>query len=89
MDPLETRLDGNAVASLLMDLFGREMTADITICGSCGAENPIGRLLVYAHGMGAVIRCVDCGNVQMKIAAMRGRYAMDLRGVRTLHLGRN
>jgi hypothetical protein len=87
MDPLDMRLDGNAAAGLLMDIFGREMTADLTICGTCHAENPVGRLLVYAHGMGTVIRCSNCGNVQMKVALLRGGYGVDLRGVRTLRLG--
>lgn len=86
MDPLDMRLDGNAAAGLLMDIFGHEMTADITICGTCRAENPIGRLLVYAHGMGSVMRCPNCGNVQMKVAQIRGRYTIELRGIRTLHL---
>jgi hypothetical protein len=88
MDPLDMRLDGNAAAGMLMEIFGHEMTAEITVCGTCGADNPIGRLLVYAHGMGTVIRCSNCGNVQMKIAQIRGRYAMELRGIRTLHVRR-
>ncbi len=86
MDPLDMRLDGNAAAGLLMDIFGREMTADITVCATCRAEHPLGRLLVYAHGMGTVIRCPSCGNVQMKVARIRGTYSMEMRGVRTLKL---
>ena len=88
MDPLDMRLDGNAAAGLLMDIFGHEMTADLTICGTCREENPVGRLLVYAHGMGTVIRCPNCGNVQMKVAPIRGRYSLDMRGVRTLQVSR-
>ncbi len=88
MDPLDMRLDGNAAAGLLMDIFGREMTADITVCATCRAEHPLGRLLVYAYGMGTTIRCPNCGNVQMRVAEIRGRTSLDLRGVRVLHLGR-
>jgi len=88
MDPLDMRLDGNAAAGLLMDIFGHEMTADLTICGTCREENPVGRLLVYAHGMGTVIRCPNCGNVQMKVASIRSRYSLDMRGVRTLQVSR-
>jgi len=88
MDPLDMRLDGNAAAGLLMDIFGHEMTADVTICGACRAENPIGRLHVYAHGMGTVMRCPNCGTMQMKVAQIRGRYFVEARGVRTLRVSR-
>ena len=88
MDPLDMRLDGNAAAGLLMDIFGHEMTADLTICGACRAEHPVGRLLVYAHGMGTVIRCPDCGHVQIKVVQIRGRYSLDMRGVRTMQVRR-
>ncbi len=86
MDPFDLRLDGNAAAGVLAEIFGTEMTEEITVCASCGAGNPIGRLLVYAHGMGTVIRCIDCGDVQIKIAEIHGHYAVDLRGVRILRL---
>jgi hypothetical protein len=86
MDPEELRLDGNAAAGLLMDIFGREMTEDLTTCTTCRAEHPLGRLHVYSHGMGTVIRCASCGSVQMQVASIRGAYLVDLRGVRLLHL---
>lgn len=87
MDPLDMRLDGNAAAGMMMEIFGREMTTDVTVCATCRAEHPFGRLLVYAYGMGTVIRCASCGSVQMKVVQIRGRYSMDLRGVQALHLG--
>lgn len=86
MDPLEWRLDGNAAAGLLMEIFGREMTSDLTICATCRAEHPIGRLLVYGRGMGMIIRCASCGGVQMKIAEMRGVYSFEMRGVHRLQV---
>jgi len=84
MDPLEWRLDGNAAAGLLMEIFGREMTEDLTTCAACRAEHPIGRLLVYAYGMGTIIRCASCGSVQIRVTEIRGRVAIEMRGVGTL-----
>lgn len=86
MDPLDMRLDGNAAAGLLMEIFGREMTDSITICNTCRAQHPLGRLHVYAHGMGTVMRCPNCGTMQMKVVQIRGRYFVEARGVRTLKL---
>jgi hypothetical protein len=86
MDPAELRLDGNAAAGLLMEIFGREMTTDTTTCDTCRAEHPLGRLHVYAHGMGTVIRCASCGSVQIKVASIRGAHLVDMRGLRLLQL---
>jgi hypothetical protein len=89
MDPADLRLDGNAAAGMLMGIFGQEMTDEITICGHCRGRNPIGRLHVYTHGMGAIVRCPNCGGVQMRVAEIRGAYAVDLRGVMTLRVSRS
>ena len=86
MDPAELKLDGNAIAGMLLDIFGREMTEEVTTCTTCRAEHPLGRLHVYSHGMGTVVRCASCGSVQMKVTSIRGTYLVDLRGVRLLQL---
>ncbi len=82
----DLRLDGNAAAGVLADIFGVEMTASWTTCAVCTAHNAVGRLVVYMHGMGVVLRCPNCGNVQIKIGTVAQSYRIDLRGVRTLEL---
>jgi len=62
MDETDLRLDGNAVAGMLAELFGFEMTVAWGACANCGASNQLGALLVYAHGMGAVACCPSCGS---------------------------
>ena len=52
MDETDLRLDGNAVAGMLAEVFGFEMTVAWGGCAGCGATNQLGALLVYAHGMG-------------------------------------
>jgi hypothetical protein len=59
----ETRLDGNALGGLLIELFGREMTDARGCCASCGARNPVGQLMVYRSGPGDVVRCPGCSAV--------------------------
>jgi uncharacterized protein DUF6510 len=39
----EDHVDGNAVGSLLMDVFGREMTDARARCAGCGAIYSLGR----------------------------------------------
>jgi hypothetical protein len=55
-----THLDGNALAGLLDEAFGREMTTLIGCCAGCGATNALGALLAYRAGLGDVLRCPAC-----------------------------
>jgi hypothetical protein len=82
----DDRLDGNAVAGLLGEVFPFEMTMASTVCATCGALDRVGALLVYERAPGAVVRCAHCENVQMRIASDDGRYWLDLRGVSCLEL---
>ena len=86
MDETDLRLDGNAVAGMLAELFGFEMTVERGGCAACGAVNQLGALLVYAHGMGVVACCPDCGRNLFRIARGQGRWWLDLRGLAWLQL---
>jgi hypothetical protein len=86
MDETDLRLDGNALAGMLADLFGFEMTVERGGCAGCGAVNQLGAMLVYAHGMGAVACCPSCGQYLLRIARTEGRWWLDLRGLTWLQL---
>ncbi|HKW58739.1 MAG TPA: DUF6510 family protein [Candidatus Dormibacteraeota bacterium] len=78
------KLDGNAIGGLLREIFTMEMTTAESTCASCGAVNAVGRVEVYVHAPGTVVRCPDCGAVLMRIVRGRGRYWVDLTGTRCL-----
>ena len=82
----DLRLDGNAAAGLLSEAFGPEATAAMARCGGCGAEGPVGTLLVYAHGMGGVFHCPGCGHVMIRIAHIREEVVLDMQGTGFLRL---
>jgi hypothetical protein len=86
MDETDLRLDGNALAGMLAELFGFEMTAERGGCAACGAVNQLGAMLVYAHGMGAVACCPGCGQSVLRISRGEGRWWLDLRGLAWLQL---
>ena len=65
-------LDGNAIGGLLIDVFGAEMTAVGSTCGTCGTTRPVAELVVYLRAPGTVVRCRTCGTV------------LDLRGLASL-----
>jgi hypothetical protein len=81
---MENKLDGNAAGGMLQEVFPFEITTAEGACNQCGATNPVGALSVYMHGMGVVIRCPDCDNVLMRLVHARGRYWLDMRGMRVL-----
>jgi Family of unknown function (DUF6510) len=79
-----TRLDGNAIAGELFDVFGEEMTTATATCAGCGSSGPLGELAVYLQAPGVVARCSRCDNVMMVIVEIRGIRCVDLPGIAAL-----
>jgi hypothetical protein len=78
------RLDGNAIGGVLGEIFGREMTVAVGVCGSCGATGPVAELHVYLRAPGVVVRCPTCESVLLKIVQSERRTWLDLRGLRAV-----
>jgi ribosomal protein S27E len=83
---MENKLDGNAAAGPLQEIFPFDMTLVQATCAGCGASNAIGALTVYKHSMGTVVRCPSCESVLIRVAQTKGRYWLDMRGVRVLQI---
>jgi hypothetical protein len=81
-----THVDGNALAGLLAEVFGREMTAVVGCCGDCGARNAVGALLVYRAGPGDVVRCPTCASVLLVISAPQAGARLCFASLRWLEL---
>jgi Family of unknown function (DUF6510) len=84
----DMRLDGNAVGGLFAELFGLEMTDQMTVCAACGAHEVVACLEVYVCSPGTVVRCRHCQAVMMRIVEGRDRVWMDVSGVASLELKR-
>jgi Family of unknown function (DUF6510) len=78
------RLDGNAAAGILSELFVPDLTAARATCAGCGATRPVGELLVYAHGMGTVVRCPSCDAVVLCVTRTATQVLLDPTGVRRI-----
>jgi hypothetical protein len=79
------RLDGNAAAGLLYEVFGAEVTTASGTCDECGATDAVGAVHVY-QAAGTVLRCPHCHAVLLKIVSDGSRFWVDARGLRTLEL---
>ncbi len=77
-------VDGNAVGGLLIDVFGTEMTAADSTCGTCGASRPVAELVVYQRAPGTVVRCRTCGSVLMVFVHAHEEMCIDLTGLAAL-----
>jgi hypothetical protein len=81
-------LDGNAVAGLLEEIFGAEMTVTPAECAHCGYEGAVGTLIVFARGPGTVLRCPACEEVMIRIVQTDDAVYLDMRGTAYLRLER-
>jgi len=77
-------LDGNAIAGLLYDVFGAEMTTARGVCGGCGARRYVAEFEVYVQAPGTVARCRSCGSVLMVLVEVRGVTCVDVLGLAEL-----
>ena len=84
----EGALDGNAVAGLLEELFGTDLTASPTVCAHCGRAGEAGTLVAYVRTPGVVLRCPGCEQVMLRIARTPNAIYLDARGVVSLRLSR-
>jgi hypothetical protein len=72
-------LDGNAVAGLLAQAFGRDMTTVLRRCDSCGETHSVGQHRAY-RGAGWVLRCPGCGDVAGQFAEREDAVTVRLTG---------
>jgi hypothetical protein len=86
MSDVELRLDGNAAAGDLAEVFTAEMTMAVCVCGHCGKAAPLGAAYLYKGGPGSVLRCSTCEGVIVRYARVRGRLMIDMAGAARLEL---
>jgi len=80
MQQSDMKLDGNAIAGLLREIFAMEMTTAESTCAGCGKVHMVGRVDVYMNAPGVVVRCPACEQVLMRIVQGKGRTWQDLTG---------
>ena len=86
MDDTDLRLDGNAAAGWLQEVFPFEMTLVRTTCSTCAAVEPLGDSHAYANAPGVVVRCRHCQSVLLRVARDPERYWCDLRGASCIEI---
>ena len=78
------RVDGNAIAGVLGEVFVREMTVARIACGGCGKVEPVGAEHAYMKAPGVVMRCCHCDSVLLVIAHTGETYRLSLGSSKSL-----
>ena len=75
-------LDANAVAGMLEDVFGKEMTAADSQCAHCGNRAQVGTFRAYdMTGPGVVLRCSVCTEIVIRLVRRPdGTFLIDASG---------
>jgi len=79
-------LDANAMAGLLEEIFGWDLTAELARCTYCGTVAAGGTLLAFAGGPGTVLRCSVCHEAVIRIVRTPEAIYVDARGAAFLRL---
>jgi hypothetical protein len=85
----ERRLDGNAAAGVLAEIFTFEITTARAACTHCGATGEVGAQMAYVTEIGTVVRCAACDNPLIRVVRQNDgpeRYWLDLKGIEYLQL---
>ena len=82
----EMRLDGNAAAGMLSEVFVNDVTTATALCRGCGREGPVGRMLEYGHAMGIVLRCPACEGVMLRVVRTPRAFYVDVSGAAVLSI---
>ena len=72
-------LDGSAVASLLAEVFGDDLTGVLGTCPDCGRHAELATCRAFTHAPGIVLRCRACDGVQLRIAWTPRGYRFEAR----------
>ena len=88
MDESQLRLDGNAAAGILREVFAMDVSGAQEACASCGTIGWMGaqHLYMYPGAPGAVLRCRGCEDVLMVVVHAGDRCRVGLRGLAWLEL---
>jgi ribosomal protein S27E len=83
-DAAQRRLDANAAAGPLAELFTVDLTVAMATCAGCGNTAPLAAHPLYAHAPALVVRCPNCAAVVLRYASSGGRLRLDLRGAQLI-----
>ncbi|MGA9160200.1 MAG: DUF6510 family protein [Actinomycetota bacterium] len=87
MESVDMRVDGNAIAGDLGEIFVHDMTSARIACGGCGRVEAIGAEHAYMRAPSIVLRCCHCDHVLLVLSRRHGRVLLAFGGAKWMDLG--
>jgi hypothetical protein len=84
----ERTLDANAIAGMLEELFGADMTTADSKCDACGREGQVGTLLAFTHAPGVILRCPACTAVMLRMVETPRGTLLEAKGLAFIRVAR-
>jgi Family of unknown function (DUF6510) len=81
-----SKLDGNAMAGDLREIFAVDLTAALFTCAGCGHADAVATLRLWGPAPGQVARCPHCDDVVIRVVQAPDRIFLDLRGALRLEV---
>lgn len=79
--PPHPRLDGNAAAGTLSEIFGRDMTLAEGACRHCGRTGPLAETTAELDDDGVILLCRGCGHTLLTYVHAAGTAELALSGL--------
>ena len=86
MEDATLRVDGNAIAGELSEVFGHEMTEARVACAGCGTVEQLGADHAYVQAPGLVLRCCHCDQVLLVMTRTDERQLVAFPGSRWIEI---
>jgi hypothetical protein len=86
MKDTDLRLDGNAAAGVLSEIFTIEMTTALGTCAGCGATNALATTHAYVNAPGTILRCPSCTALLICVVRTPLAVVIDMSGLRRLQV---
>lgn len=79
--PPHPRLDGNAAAGALGELFGRDMTLAEGVCAHCRRSGPLAETIAEVDADGVILICRGCRHTLLTYVSTPGRTSFAAAGL--------
>jgi hypothetical protein len=83
-----SHVDGNALAGVMADALGADVTTMRVGCAHCGTVSIIAETMVTFDGPGPVAHCPTCAAILLRVVSADDGVTVDVRGIRTLTIPR-
>jgi hypothetical protein len=84
--PPHPRLDGNAAAGILAEVFGRDMTLAGSTCRHCGRRGVVAQAIVELDDQGVILLCRSCGHTLLTAVRFDDAWSLALPGCAELRV---